>query len=276
LYQACRQAGLTVVLTGEGADELLGGYHWHRGDALVRPLLALPETIRRQLAASPLPMSTAARRVLAHGAADIPTRYCDWLEIGGELYRQQLLSAEVDLALNSRRSDSLIAPWAELVREAQTNVPLHQTLWLESQTRMADFINFEVDKMSMAHSIEARVPYLDHTLWEFCATLPADYKLKGRTEKYLLRRAAEKLLPPATYTRRKKGLTSPYAHWLRARRLPEWAETALSPAALHRAGLFDAAAVSALRQAHQSGQPDLGPLLMAVLSTQVWYNCFVE
>jgi asparagine synthase (glutamine-hydrolysing) len=120
------------------------------------------------------------------------------------------------------------------------------------------------------------VPYLDHTLWEFCATLPADYKLKGRTEKYLLRRAVEKLLPPATRTRRKKGLASPYAHWLRAKRLPEWAETALSPAALRQAGLFDSAVVLMLRQAHQSGQPDLGPLLMAVLSTQVWYNCFVE
>ncbi len=274
LYQACRQAGLTVVLTGEGADELLGGYHWHQGDALVRPLLALPAALRRRLAASGLPMSAAARRVLARGAADSVGRYGDWLEIEGENYRPHLLSGEARAALNGRELADLLAQWTEIASEAQSDTPLHQTLWLESQTRMADFINFEVDKMSMAHSIEARVPYLDHTLWEFCAGLPAHYKLKGRTEKYLLRQAVQKLLPPATRTRRKKGLASPYAVWLRAERLPEWAEAALSPVGLRRAGLFNPETVQRLRRAHQAGQP-LGALLMAVLSTQVWYDGFV-
>jgi asparagine synthase (glutamine-hydrolysing) len=272
LYQTCRRSGLTVVLTGEGADELLGGYHWHRGDALVRPLLALPESLRQVIAASPLPMSVPARRVLARGAKDIPTRYRDWLEIGGDGYRQHLLSGDASGELRQNGA----TPWAEILLAAQTDVPLHQTLWLESQTRMADFINFEVDKMSMASSVEARVPYLDHVLWEFCATLPAHYKLKGGMEKSLLRRAAQHLLPEATRTRRKKGLASPYAQWLRAERLPDWAETALSPAALRQAGLFNPATVQNLRQAHQAGQPNLGALLMGVLSTQVWHDCFIK
>jgi asparagine synthase (glutamine-hydrolysing) len=169
-----------------------------------------------------------------------------------------------------------LAHWAELVHGLPTKTPLHQTTWLESQTRMVDFINFEVDKMSMASSIEARVPYLDHCLWEFCATLPARYKLKGSTEKYLLRRATQKLLPEATRTRRKKGLASPYAQWLAAARLSDWAETALSPQALRQAGLFDTATVQNLRHAHQNGQPHLGPLLMGVLSTQVWHDSFIR
>jgi asparagine synthase (glutamine-hydrolysing) len=279
LYRACRKAGLTVVLTGEGADELLGGYHWHRGDALVRPLLAWPAALRRLLAASPLPMSAAARRVLARGAQDIPTRYRDWLEIGSNGYRQRILSNEVTAEL-SRANGAKIIPtlrqWAEIVGDLPNEAPLHQTTWLESQTRMVDFINFEVDKMSMASSIEARVPYLDHHLWEFCATLPAHFKLKGSTEKYLLRRATERLLPEATRTRRKKGLASPYAQWLRATQLPDWAETALSTEALQQAGLFDTAAVQSLRRAHQAGQPHLGPLLMGVLSTQIWYDSFIR
>lgn len=279
LYRACREAGLTVVLTGEGADELLGGYHWHRGDALVRPLLAWPAALRRLLAASPLPMSAAARRVLARGAQDIPTRYRDWLEIGGNGYRSKILSREVTAELsqaNRTRTIPALKHWAEIVRDLPNEVPLHQTTWLESQTRMVDFINLEVDKMSMASSIEARVPYLDHCLWEFCATLPAHFKLKGSTEKHLLRRAAQKLLPEATRTRRKKGLASPYAQWLRAARLPDWAEAVLSPQALQQVGLFDAAAVQGLRRAHQAGQPHLGPLLMGVLSTQVWYDSFIK
>ncbi|MCB9105219.1 MAG: asparagine synthase (glutamine-hydrolyzing) [Anaerolineales bacterium] len=270
LYRACREAGLTVVLTGEGSDELLGGYHWHRGDARVRSLLGLPAVVRRTLAAAPLPMSAAARRVLERGSGDIGRRYQDWLEVNGGEFRAGLLLKPTGL----NGSNPLLRDWADKLVELKSTAPLHQTLWLESRTRMVDFINFEVDKMSMAHSIEARVPFLDHPLWEFCAALPPDYKLKGRVEKYLLRQAAQGILPEPTRTRRKKGLAAPYAHWLRAERLPDWAEEALAPQALKRVGLFEAATVNALRQAHQTGQPQLGALLMGVLSTQVWAEEF--
>ncbi len=276
LYQTCRRAGLTVVLTGEGADELLGGYHWHRGDALVRPLLALPEPVRRFIANSPLPMSAAARRVLARGATEISSRYRDWLEVGGQGFRRKLLAPALTRALSRDNGEAIWYRWADKLVSCQTAAALHQTLWLEAQTRLVDFINFEVDKLSMAHSIEARVPFLDHKLWEFCAALPAHYKLKGRTEKYLLRQATQNLLPEATRTRSKKGLAAPYAVWLKAKRLPEWAESNLSAAALQHTGLFNPDQVQRLRHAHQAGQPDLGPLLMGVLSTQVWYHHFVR
>jgi asparagine synthase (glutamine-hydrolysing) len=276
LYQACRQAGLTVVLTGEGADELLGGYHWHRGDALVRPMLAWPAQLRQFLAALPVPMSPAARRVLTRGSHQVAWRYQTWLEIDTDGYQDQLLTGAVRAELSSNPAGTFLNYWTELIDGMQNEAPLHQTLWLEAQTRMVDFINFEVDKMSMASSIEARVPYLDHTLWEFCATLPAHYKLKGKVEKHLLRLAATSILPESTRTRRKKGLASPYARWLQAKRLPEWAEETLSARALRQVGLFEPATVQRLRQAHQSGQPNLGPLLMGVLSTQVWYQTFLS
>ncbi|HMR63180.1 MAG TPA: asparagine synthase (glutamine-hydrolyzing) [Anaerolineae bacterium] len=272
LYQACRQAGLTVVLTGEGADELLGGYHWHRGDALVRPLLALPRSLRRAIAASPLPMSVAARRVLRRGAREIPSRYQDWLAVGEADQTRRLLSPEGRGQVTGREN-RLLHAWGESLLNGSTG-PLHQMLWLQSRTRLVDFINFEVDKMSMAHSIEARVPFLDHKLWAYCAGLPAHYKLKGRTEKYLLRQAVKDLLPESTRRRSKQGLAAPYAQWLRANRLPDWAEESLSEVNLRRAGLFDPAAVAALRSAHQAGQPHLSPLLMGVLSTQVWLKEF--
>jgi asparagine synthase (glutamine-hydrolysing) len=275
LYQACQQAGLTVVLTGEGADELLGGYYWHKGDALMRRLLGLPSFIRHRLANSPLPMSAAARRVLSRGAVDISARYQDWLEIGGGPYRSALLAAEVQASFSQNGVRPALLDWTEkLAHLPASTAPLHQTLWLESQTRMVDFINFEVDKMSMAHSIEARVPFLDHKLWEFCATLPPHYKLKGRTEKHLLRQATQNILPKQTRLRRKKGLAAPYAHWLKTERLPEWAEEALTPAQLRQTGLFNPTTVQNLRLAHQNGVPHLGALLMGVLSTQVWLREF--
>ncbi|MCB0210170.1 MAG: asparagine synthase (glutamine-hydrolyzing) [Anaerolineae bacterium] len=271
LYQACREAGLTVVLTGEGSDELLGGYHWHRGDALVRPLLLLPAAVRRAIADSPLPMSAAARRVLRRGSGDLSRRYQDWLEVSGDDVRSTLLVPEDG---STRGTNPLLMNWAEKWGALESAAPLHQTLWLESRTRMVDFINFEVDKMSMAHSIEARVPFLDHYLWEFCAALPPRYKLKRGVEKHLLRQATKTILPEATRTRRKKGLASPYAHWLRAKRLPDWAEEVLAPQAVQRVGLFDSTAVNVLREDHQAGKPHLGSLLMGVLSTQIWAKEF--
>jgi asparagine synthase (glutamine-hydrolysing) len=276
LYRACHQAGLTVVLTGEGADELLGGYHWHQGDRLMRPLLALPKPLRQVIAASPLSISAAARRVLERANGDTAGRYQSWLEVDGEVYRRQLFSPETHAVVNHNGGNPLLLGWAEKLLNLQpSTAPFNQLLWLESRTRLADFINFEVDKMSMAHSIEARVPFLDHKLWEFCAGLPVGYKLKGRTEKYLLRQATKPLLPEAVRTRRKKGLAAPYALWLRSDRLPDWAETALTPQSLRRAGLFKVETVQALRQAHQAGRPGLGSLLMGVLSTQVWFEQFI-
>jgi asparagine synthase (glutamine-hydrolysing) len=276
LYQACRSIDLTVVLTGEGADELLGGYHWHKGDALVRSLLSMPQSWRSLVADSPLPMSTAARRVLRRGTREISERYRDWLEVSDRGYRPRILSDEAKAALGPNGRNPLLVNWAEKLVDLKTNSVLNQTLWLEAQTRLVDFINFEVDRMSMASSIEARVPFLDHKLWEFCATLPSDYKLRKRTEKYLLRLATKGLLPEATRTRQKKGLAAPYARWLQSKPLPEWAETALSDTALRQTGLFDPEVVTDIRHLHQAGRLDLGSLLMGVLSTQVWFECFFK
>ncbi|RME77961.1 MAG: asparagine synthase (glutamine-hydrolyzing) [Chloroflexi bacterium] len=272
LYRTCRQVGLTVVLTGEGADELLGGYHWHQGDLLARRLVGLPSALRHWLASLPLPVSPAARRVLARGQPDPARRYRDWLA-AGDMDGRALLSGAVRAALPSG-DNPLLAAWAEELAGLPRGDTFHQLLWLEARTRLVDFINAEVDKMSMAHSIEARAPYLDHKLWEFCAGLPARWKLHGRTTKYLLRQVARPILPPAIRQRAKQGLAAPYADWLRARRLPDWAEESLSAAAVRAAGYFDAAAVARLRQAHQAGAPGLAGLLMGVLSFQVWYGLF--
>ena len=275
LYRACREAGLTVVLTGEGADELLGGYHWHQGDAALRLLLGLPAGLRRFLAASPLPMSAPARRVLRLGARDTASRYQHWLALESGGFRQRLLSAGIRRELESNGAGNpLLSGWQERLGYPAADSPLHQALWLETQTRLADFINFEVDRMSMAHSIEARVPFLDHKLWEFCAGRPAHFKLRPGGDKLLLRQVTQRLLPEATRTRRKKGLAAPYADWLRSSRLPDWAEAALDRPAIDRASLFAPNVVAELRRAHQAGRPQLGPLLMAVLSTQLWVECF--
>ena len=137
---------------------------------------------------------------------------------------------------------------------------------------MADFINDEVDRMSMANSIEARPPFLDHLLWEWCATQPPEYKLSRQGNKLLLREAMKDKMPPAVSQRVKKGLATPHALWWRQEKLPAWAEECLHPTALAQTAVFDPAMVATLRHAHQSGQADHSRLLRGVLTTQLWFQ----
>jgi asparagine synthase (glutamine-hydrolysing) len=265
LYRACREAGFKVILTGEGADELLGGYHWFEGDRVARPLLKIPRGVRAALARLPLRASAAARRVLARGTADVQARYALWQEVSAPAMRRAVLTH-----VNGW------PPFRVETTALNTRHPLDQFLWLEAHTRMIDFINFEVDRMSMANSVEARPPFLDHQLWEFCASLPPDYKLSPRGNKLLLRTGLQKYLPPAVLAQPKRGLASPHAAWFRAARLPAWAEDALSPSALQETGYFVPAEVQRLRAAHQAQHTDASRLLMGVLTAQIWHQEFAR
>lgn len=266
LYQACHAAGFKVILTGEGADELLGGYHWFDGDRRLQPWLALPRPGRALLARLPLPISPAGRRVLAQGSHDIIQRFAAWHEVTPLPLRRALLPGRPPPA-------PITTLWqAQYGASLAGRHPLDQFLYLETHTRLPDFINFEVDRMSMAYSVEARPPFLDHHLWEFCAGLPPALKLGPAGDKLLLRQAMAGRLPPAIVQRPKQGLASPHAAWWRSPRLPEWAETLLTPAGLQHTGYFDAATVQQLRHAHQAGQADHSRSLMGMLTTQLWHQ----
>ncbi len=273
LYEACRQAGLTVILTGEGADELLGGYHWFRGDAKVQSLLRLPAAVRQLIAAGPVKLSRAARRVLRAGEPDTFARYALWQQTGGPEV-QAVLAPELRTATTADGPGAIFPPEASAAA-AEWGDPFRQFQYYETHTRLVDFINFEVDRMSMAHSIEARVPFLDHELWEYAAQLPSRLLTNGALTKGLLRTAVRDLVPPEILARPKQGLAAPYAAWLRAQRLHDWAEAALTPAALTRTGYFDPAAVASLRAEHQAEAADHSRVLMGVLSTQIWHSQFL-
>jgi asparagine synthase (glutamine-hydrolysing) len=282
LYKACREAGFKVILTGEGADELLGGYHWFEGDRRVRGLLSLPRPVRAALARAPIPASAAARRVLAHGTSDPLQRYALWQEVASPAQRAALLSGRLTSPPRSAgASPGALRQERGMGGEAALNGrhPLDQFLWIESQTRMIDFINLEVDRMSMASSVEARPPFLDHQLWEFCAALPPEYKLSPadrRGNKLLLRAGLRGKLPPAVLRQPKRGLATPHAEWWRAARLPAWAEDCLSPTALKETGYFVPEAVQRLRDQHRARKADVSRLLMGVLTTQLWHAEFMD
>ncbi len=265
LYRACHEAGFKVILTGEGADELLGGYHWFIGDARIRPWLKLPQPLRALIART-LPIgSTAGRRVLAHGTSDPSARFALWSQATSDDERAML-------KIPNPQSPILNPHY----RLPITNYhPLHQFLYCEAHTRLPNFINDEVDRMSMAHSVEARVPFLDHKLWEFTAQLPPQFKLGHGLEKPLLRAAMKNKLPAAIRLRRKQGLAAPHALFWRQAQLPAFARDAIDESALHETGYFNLAGVTHLLHEHRAARADHSRALTGVLTTQLWHDMFV-
>jgi asparagine synthase (glutamine-hydrolysing) len=283
MHRVVRQKGLKVVLTGEGSDELLAGYHWHRGEVWSRPFLGLPSFLRAFVAQGLLLRSRGAGamgmyRVLREGRSEAQDQYRAWLTIGDPKIKERILSPEVSGMLKGN-GGSLLDSWREHL-PAVAGRPVHdQILWLQSRTRMVDDINHSLDRMSMAHSVEARVPFLDHKLWEFCASVPFRLKIDGAyfdlTEKFLLRNAVKGIVPEGARLRRKKGLAAPYETWLMGSRLPDWTETALSEGEIKKVGIFEAKEVERLRREHQAGLPDRATLLMGVLALQTWSRLFM-
>jgi asparagine synthase (glutamine-hydrolysing) len=129
--------------------------------------------------------------------------------------------------------------------------------------------------MSMAASLEARVPLLDHRLVEFAASLPPDLKVNGFTRKYMLKKVAHELLPAPILSRSKKGFPIPMGHWLRGE-AREFCRDLLKPETVRRRGLFSPSAVGRLLDEHEGGSAQHGAVLWALLSVELWHRAFVD
>ena len=281
VFKACREQGLKVVITGEGADELLGGYSWHQSGFLERALSRLPLSMSRTFGGNRrLRNLGQASRGLVRVLRGVPTqvhhRYQAMIRVGRPDVGRGLFSSEVKSGLGDGAAQSILDSWAEWLASVEGRPEFEQVLWIQSRTRMPDHINHSLDRMSMAHSIEARPPFLDHTLWEFCASIPTGLKLRHSTEKYLLREAGKNLIPEPARLRPKAPLRVPFQRWVAKPHLPRWAETALGDAQLRRTGLFDPAAVRDLRREVQGGGLGKATSLMSVLTMQTWAHMFLE
>jgi asparagine synthase (glutamine-hydrolysing) len=206
--------------------------------------------------------------------AGLARRYLRHLQIARAEEGRAVLAGD----LRGGGEESLVERWRAWVGEVKNGDPFQRMLWLQSRTRLADYINCIVDRMSMHHSVEARPPLLDHTLWEFCAPLPRRLKVRGyapyQVEKFLLREAGRGLVPEPARVARKAPWRVPYVEWMKRGRWPEWAEEALSGRALRALGVFDEGGVAALRRGFRAEPDRKGTLLMAVLTIQVWAGIF--
>jgi asparagine synthase (glutamine-hydrolysing) len=262
-----------VALSGEGADEAFGGYPWFRTQALLGPLLRLPLALRSRLAGIP-----AARRRWPRAARLLAAPS----EPGLARYRQTIDTANADFDEQRLLSASLRRALAEAGEDDPLPLPddfarwhwFSQLQYLEARIRLPNFVTRLLDSLSMAYGLEVRVPFLDHELFELCARVPPEWKLRGLREKYVLRRAVAQDLPREIAWRKKRGLAAPFRQWMRE--LPEFAAELLSEEQLLARGYFEPAAVAALVAEHRSGAANHAKSLLGVLAVQLWDDLFVR
>jgi asparagine synthase (glutamine-hydrolysing) len=262
---------VTVVLSGDGGDELFAGYDRYRVEARERRWEQLPGALRRTLGALArhAPESMKGRNLLRHMALDGHARYLH-ASTTFELEEQRELLSPDAFALVSARS-----PWHEsaghLAGDGRHWLSSLQHLDLKAYLPL-DILT-KVDRMSMAHSIEARVPLLDHKLIEFAATIPPELLLKEGTGKYIFKRALRGSVPAATLERPKKGFGIPLGRWFRGR-LGDFARELLTSERARRRGLFNPASVEALLKRERRSDLDLQ--LWTLISFELWAQRFLD
>jgi asparagine synthase (glutamine-hydrolysing) len=283
LYFVARLARerVTVVLTGEGSDETLAGYTRYawtqmnsRLDAAYRAVV--PGFLRgwvRERTRSGL-FSGATRRKLEHtflardGASWASFYFDNFYSAFSAADQADLLSPEARKLAGDPYAGSL-QYW-----NASSGDLLHRMLYTDIKTYLVELL-MKQDQMSMAASIESRVPFLDHELVEFTATIPAKYETQGMAGKCILKSAIEDLLPRDIVYRQKMGFPTPWAHWLNGPQLADLERLLLGPRTLAR-GHFRPEAVRRLFAEHRAGSRDHGNRIWRLLNLELWQRICLE
>ena len=262
-----------VVLTGEGSDEVFGGYHWYRVERMLQPFINLPLGVRRLISSIPFlkrKWSRSSRAFAAPAMMGLP-RYLQIIDNASAGNHEDLFS---DHFRNTHGVFTDTEPPFPLPKDFERWRRFAQLQYLEINVRLTDYITRTLDAASMAHSVEARVPFLDHEFVELCSRIPPNLKMRGLHEKHILRRALEGALPPEILKRRKRGLSAPVWPWRDS--LPEFVDDALSKSRLHTKGYFNPQYVRGMLERHQNGKANFGRELMGVLNVQLWDDLFVH
>jgi asparagine synthase (glutamine-hydrolysing) len=262
-----------MVLSGDGGDELFAGYERYGRFQVVDRLsrLGAPLVASSLKAASALLPGPSARR-LRWLSRRVGMPFPDSYLSGVALTTREVLE---DLLLEPPNGAGLFASVEGLFRRPEIRTNLDRVMAGDIDSYLPDDILVKVDRMSMANSLEARAPLLDHELVEFAARLPLRMKRRAGRGKYLFRKVAQELLPGSVLTKRKQGFAIPLASWLR-RELRELAGDVFASRAFRERGVFDSGAVERCLAAHVSGGVDHGEHLWLVLGFELWARRFAD
>lgn len=274
-----------VVLSGDGGDENFAGYDRFAGQRLVDFYAWLPAGLRRQVIGrliNCVPESFAYKSLAgklkwfhAMSFHDAGGRYAESMSFlrFTEEHKRRLFTRAAAAALTDADSEAKIL--AHFNTPAATEL-VDRMLNTDLMTRMPDHLLVISDRMSMAHSLEARPPLIDYKVTEFAATIPGNIKLKGRSLKHVLRRVAERYLPRELIYRPKQGFGFPIGIWLRTDLKDLTRNLLLRDSRFVSEGVFDAAYVRQLVDEHQSGKADHNFRLWILLNLEVWHRLYFE
>ncbi|NLE79567.1 MAG: asparagine synthase (glutamine-hydrolyzing) [Rhodococcus sp.] len=258
-----------VVLSGEGADELFGGYTIYREPLSLKPFELLPGGLRRAAGrlSERIPEGTRGKSLLHRGSMPLEERYYGNARSFSDA---QLRSVLRDFRPEWTHQD-VTAP---IYARSQGWDPVARMQHLDLFTWLRGDILVKADKMTMANSLELRVPFLDPEVFDVASRVPLDQKITKGTTKYALRQALEGIVPPHVLHRAKLGFPVPLRHWLAGTELFDWAHQQIADSNTDH--LFNKAAVTKMLNDHRAGVSDHSRRLWTVLTFMVWHGIFVE
>lgn len=256
-----------VVLSGEGADELFGGYNIYREPMSLRPVTALPGPVRKGLSAiaRTLPAGFRGKDLFRRGGLDLEERYYG----NARILREEQLPGLLHTYDSGASFRDVTDPIYTLSRGGD---PISRMQHVDLFTWLRGDILVKADKMTMANSLELRVPFLDKEVFEVARTVPASEKVDRKATKIALRKAMELIVPPHVVNRRKLGFPVPIRHFL-AEGSYDWARSIITSAQTEQ--YLDTAAVLEMLDRHRRGEGDWSRPLWAILVFQLWHGIFV-
>jgi len=267
---------VTVALSGDGGDELWAGYARHRVELWEQRARASLRSARRVAGwiGQALPLSVKGARSLRHLALDPDQAYAakhayGMFEPGA---KQRLYTT--DFAHSVRHADAF-SSFRDAYRDCASPDPIDRALYVDARTYMIDDVLTKVDRMSMAVSLEAREPLLDHKLLEFAARVPISLKLKDGRSKYLLRRILERRVPRSITERGKRGFAAPIGEWLRGP-LAAMTSDLLLDGRLGDRGILDGREVARLWNQHRTRRADHAHRLWQLVMLELWFRQFID
>jgi len=270
LYFVAREARkhVKVVLSGEGADELFGGYNIYREPHDLEVFNKIPrvgKSLLRAVAAI-LPDGVKGKSFIERGVTPMEDRYIGNAKIFSELEKEKLLS----VYNKGLRYTDVTKP---LYEESKGYDPVDRMQYIDIHTWMRGDILLKADKTTMAHSLELRVPFLDKEVFKVASKIPTSLKTANGTTKYILRKAAESFVPEHVLNRKKLGFPVPIRHWLKAE-MNEWAKNIIKESDTDH--LLNKSVVLQLLEDHVQGKADNSRKIWTVLMFMVWHSIYIE
>jgi asparagine synthase (glutamine-hydrolysing) len=291
LICAAAKPEVTVLLSGQGADELFGGYRVHMIHRFAKLLSAMPASVRHGVVLRLLRNLEKNRNLIPLVPPGLLLGFCrvseKYIQATGLEPSCQFARARSFCDANELnhllapglRSDAAEFDWRQKMTELFANVKdadaLDQVLYADIKTFLPDLNLNVADKLSMAASIEVRVPFLDNEVLDFALQLPPDTKIAGLTQKRILRRAMEKRLPEGVLRRRKAAFGLPVRSWMRNELRPMMQDL-LSEETVRRRGLLNPVAVSEMVRRTMNGERDFTIRLWALMTLELWQQAYMD